>query len=277
VVATRICFLLERGDPPRRNLVIEETIALLEARGAAVQTRYLEETLLRVDTLRPDADLYALKSNTDLALSVATVLERLGARVINTALATTRTRNKVVAAATLFGASIPTPRSLAAARPAQLRADLSCGGALVLKPHRGHYGVGVSVAESPTGLPMDEKFCDPDVVFAQSYLGSARADLKVFGIGAEVWGVGKRFVAGQSFAAGGEAVPLPPEVEALARRTARAFGLELYGLDLAEGPDSTVWVLDVNAFPGYRGVPGAAERLAARLFAEARWDGSDKA
>jgi ribosomal protein S6--L-glutamate ligase len=264
-----ICFLLERGDPPRRNLVIEDTIALLEARGAVVQTLYPEEALLRVDALRPEADLYALKSNTDLALCLATVLERVSARVINTAAATTRAKNKVVAAATLFASGLPTPRSLAAARPGQLQAELARSGALVLKPHRGHYGIGVTVAEGPASLPAAEAFCDPDLVFAQTYLRGACTDLKVFGVGAEVWGVRKRFVAGQSFAAAGEAVTLAPAVEALARQTARAFGLELYGLDVAEGPDGAAWVVDVNAFPGYRGVPDAARRLADLLLAEA--------
>jgi len=97
-------------------------------------------------------------------------------------------------------------------------------------------------------------------VFAQKYLGRGRQDLKVFAIGEGLFGVRKAFSA-HSFLQAGEPAPLSPEVRDIARRCGRAFGLELYGLDLVED-DSGVYVVDVNYFPGYRGVPHAARRLA---------------
>jgi glutathione synthase/RimK-type ligase-like ATP-grasp enzyme len=62
---------------------------------------------------------------------------------------------------------------------------------------------------------------------------------------------------------------LSTEVERLARRCGEAFGLRLYGLDLAED-DSGLYVVDVNYFPGYRGVPDAAARLARYIVSLAR-------
>jgi ribosomal protein S6--L-glutamate ligase len=262
----KLCFLLERGSPPRRNPVFAEVFGRLAARGVDVATVYPEETLLRLDTLAVAADLYLLKSDTELALSLATAWEGLGARVLNRSHASALVRNKVLVAATLRQAGIPTPRSLAAAHPAQLAPELASG-PLILKPHRGYHGAGIAVARAPADLPVTDAY--PGLVFAQRYLTHARVDLKVFGIGDDVFGVRKAFAA-DSFLQAGESVPLSPEVDALARRCGRAFGLELYGLDLAEDDDEGPWVVDVNYFPGYRGVPDAACRLADYVMSAAR-------
>ena len=71
----------------------------------------------------------------------------------------------------------------------------------------------------------------------------------------------RKAFAGDSFLRAGEPTALTPEIEDIARRCGRAFGLELYGLDVAEDPELGPRVIDVNYFPGYRGVPRAAERM----------------
>jgi ribosomal protein S6--L-glutamate ligase len=146
---------------------------------------------------------------------------------------------------------------LAVAQSAQLAAHLS--GPLILKPHRGYHGAGVAVVDGVEDLPGPEAY--PEVVFAQDYLSRARLDLKVFAIGDEVFGVRKAF-AGDSFLRAGEPTPLTPEIEDIARRCGQVFGLELYGLDVAEDPERGPQIIDVNYFPGYRGVPGAARKIA---------------
>jgi ribosomal protein S6--L-glutamate ligase len=55
---------------------------------------------------------------------------------------------------------------------------------------------------------------------------------------------------------------LTSELGDLGRAVGRAFSLHLYGIDVimsADGPS----IIDVNAFPGFRGVEGAPELLAA--------------
>jgi glutathione synthase/RimK-type ligase-like ATP-grasp enzyme len=64
-----------------------------------------------------------------------------------------------------------------------------------------------------------------------------------------------------SFAVPGRPVPVEPEVRDAAVRTGAALGLGLYGLDVIESPDGPV-VVDVNYFPGYKGVPDAAAMIA---------------
>jgi ribosomal protein S6--L-glutamate ligase len=261
----KVCFLLERGSPPRCNPILAEVFALLERCGIAVTARYPEEELLRLDTLAVEADLYLLKSDTELALSLATALEGRGARVLNSCSASARAKDKVLAALTLLRAGIPTPRSLVAAHVDQLAAAVAHG-PLMLKPHRGYHGSGVRVADTPATLPPADAY--PDLVFAQDYLAGARTDLKVFVIGKEVFGVRKAFGPG-SFLQAGEPVLLAAEVERLAQRCGEAFGLSLYGLDISED-DTGPYVVDVNYFPGYRGVPDAADRLARYIVSVTR-------
>lgn len=260
----RIDFLLERGSPPRSNPIIAQTMEILRAAGATVALTYAEEQLHRLDRLAVTADLYLLKSDTELAFSLATALESLGGRVINPTGACLLSKDKVLAAATLARAGIPAPRSLTAAVPVQLEEELSRQ-PLILKPPRGYHGVGITVVEDASDLPASAFY--PDMVFAQEYLRDARKDLKIFGIGSKIFGVRKPF-SRNSYREAGSPCPLPPDVERMARRCARAFRLELFGLDLAEcGED--VYVLDVNYFPGYRGVPDAARLLADYILSRA--------
>src|SRR5919197_421401 len=118
----------------------------------------------------------------------------------------------------------------------------------------------------PAGLPAADEH--PEFAFAQDYLHSARTDLKVFGIGDEVFGVRKTFGA-DSFLHTGEPAAPSPEVESIVRRVAGAFGLELFGVDVAED-ERGAYVFDVNSFPGFRGVPDAPGRLAAYIERRAR-------
>src|ERR671933_1754872 len=130
----KVCFLLERGSPPRLNPILAEVFTLLERWAIAVTARYPEEELLRLDTLAVEADLYLLKSDSELALSLATALEGLGARVLNGCSASARAKDKVLAALTLLRAGIPAPRSLGAAHDAQWAPELATG-PFLMKPH----------------------------------------------------------------------------------------------------------------------------------------------
>jgi len=252
----KICFLMERGDPPRLNSIFAEVFERLERHGVEPLVRFPENEIIRLDRLTVEADLYCLKSDTELALSLSTALERMGARIINSLAATLLAKDKVSAAWVLARAAIPTPRSIVARRPSDLKAELNAG-PLILKAHRGYHGAGINVVNHPADLPDDSEY--PEYVFAQNYLAGARNDLKIYGIGADVFGVRKQF-SSNSFLSSGESVWLSEEVIDISRRCGAAFGLDLYGLDLAEDDHGT-YVVDVNYFPGYRGVRNAAELL----------------
>jgi ribosomal protein S6--L-glutamate ligase len=51
-----------------------------------------------------------------------------------------------------------------------------------------------------------------------------------------------------------------PELVRLVRRCGEVFGLDLYGVDLVKTPKGYS-VIEVNCFPGYKGVPQGGERI----------------
>jgi len=261
----KICFILERGVPPRQNPVIMEAIAQLEHGGAKVSMMYPEEELFRLDNMSIEADFYLLKSDTELSLSIATVLAALGAKVVNRVAACLTAKDKTLAAATLFHAGIPTPSSYVAYHPQQFDKQINHS-PLIFKPNRGYHGAGIKIVGDPTNIPDCQDF--PDMVFVQDYLADARKDLKIFAIADKIFGVRKTFST-NSFLHTGEPVSLTPEMEETARRCGQAFGLDLYGLDIAETPEAD-YVVDVNYFPGYRGVPDAATHLVNYIIGAAR-------
>jgi ribosomal protein S6--L-glutamate ligase len=55
---------------------------------------------------------------------------------------------------------------------------------------------------------------------------------------------------------------LPSEWAQLTREVGRVFDLRLYGVDLLVTERGPI-IVDVNAFPGFRGVPGASSALVA--------------
>ncbi len=59
----------------------------------------------------------------------------------------------------------------------------------------------------------------------------------------------------------GEPFDVTDEMRDLALRCGRAFGVGLYGVDLITS-GGEAYVVDINTFPGFKGVPNAAGLLA---------------
>ncbi len=53
---------------------------------------------------------------------------------------------------------------------------------------------------------------------------------------------------------------LPPDWAHITREIGRVFNLRLYGVDLLMTEKGPI-IVDVNSFPGFRGVPGADSAL----------------
>src|SRR3989449_10140344 len=63
----------------------------------------------------------------------------------------------------------------------------------------------------------------------------------------------------------GEPFTITPELHNISLRCGRAFGIDLYGLDIIEN-NGKPYVVDVSSFPGFKGVPDAALRLADYIY-----------
>jgi ribosomal protein S6--L-glutamate ligase len=253
----RLYFLLVRRVPPVPSPVLVEAFDLLRERGFDVDGGIAEELVGRADTVRAEHDLYVLKSHTELSLSLAGALHARGARFLNPYPSCAATQNKIVAVRRLRAAGVPVPRTWITGDLALLR-PIVRETPLVVKPYLGHRGVGVHVVRSAAEL---SRIPTPEGAFvAQEHVEGDGEDVKLYVVGEEVACVRKPFSA-ESFTVPGRPAPVSAELEEIALRTGRALGLGLYGLDVIEGPDGAV-VVDVNYFPGYKGVRGAAASIA---------------
>lgn len=254
----RIMYLLTRRVPDAPSPVLQEVNARLSRRGHVVDGWIPEDRLDRADTFMPAADLYVLKSHTELAFSLAGVLHAQGVRLLNPYLGCLVAQDKITASQRMRSAGVPTAATWVTGDLTQA-AGLLDDGPLVVKPHRGHRGTGVHIIRRPEELSALPSPRTPVVV--QRYVPGPGEDLKVYVAGEHVFAVRKRFDA-DSFTRPGRSVPVSRAVRAAAEGVRAAFGLDLFGIDIVESPDGPV-VVDVNYFPGYKGVPDAAPKIAA--------------
>lgn len=257
----RLHFLLVRRVPPVPSPVLVEVFELLHGRGFSVEGEIAEEVLDRADTLRPEHDLYVLKSHTELSLSVAGALHARGAHVLNPYPSCATTQNKIIATRRLKAAGVPVPRTWVTGELERLR-PVAVRTPLIVKPYLGHRGVGIHVIRKPADLDRIAQGESPAVV-VQEYVEGDGEDVKLYVVGDEVFGVRKPF-SPESFTVPGRPCEVTSELREIAHRAGWALGLGLYGLDIVEGPKGPV-VVDVNYFPGYKGVPGAAASIASYI------------
>ena len=254
----RLLFILEgqRGSEVP-GPVMSKVFELLERRGLEIESLKAEEVIMQTDLVKPTHDLYLLKSDTELSLSIAGILHSQGAQILNPYQSCITVRDKIVASRLLSAAGIPTPNSWITGN-LNLLSSLVKKRPLIIKPYRGFHGTGVHIVFTPKDL---EKVIQQEAtVFVQDYVESNSEDLKVYVIGEEVFATRKPF-SSDSFTKAGQLSPVSKEVRDIALRCGKVFGLGLYGLDIIESSCGPV-VVDVNYFPGYKGIPTAASLLA---------------
>jgi ribosomal protein S6--L-glutamate ligase len=146
---------------------------------------------------------------------------------------------------------------------------------LVLKPVYGDNCRGLRIVRS--SVEMSRTNWPETLAIAQHFHPTEGYDLKLYGIGKEVWAVRKPSCLATALSdptlpqgqAPPHPVPLTQALETLALRCADLFGLELFGVDCIETPEG-VYVIEVNDFPNYSGIPGVDEKLADYVLGRAR-------
>lgn len=272
----RIAFFLGSAsldDPaPVISGVTAEIIARLCSRGATVDLLVTENHAWDVADLRPRHDLYVLKMKSPLTLSLAAVLAEHGAVLINTARSCALARDKIAATAVLAGSGVPVPPSWATGRVAAL-APLLTKGPLWIKPPRGSQGRDVRRIADAAGLdteaPLTDPYGFPLPLFVQAEAPSDGRDIKAYVVGDRLWAITRPWPARTPEEKAGTPFILPPALKRAALTCGRALGLELYGVDFLMDGDRFS-VVDVNAFPGYKGIADAPHYLADYLYERAR-------
>ena len=253
---TRLYFMLAFRNSAAPNPVVAEVLTILKRKGFRIEIGFAESLLLQPGSLSAKADLYILKSHTDLWLSLAGVLHFQGARLLNPYLACMATQNKIMTASRLRLAGVPIPRSWVTG-DLKLLLALAAERQLILKPYDGRRGNGVRIVNEPRELASVRPPQRP--VLVQEFVAGGD-ELKVYVVRDEVFAM-RRPPSRNACPYPRVACPVSPRLRWIALRCGQVSGLSLYGLDVVEGPEGPV-VVDLNYFPSYRGVPGAATLIA---------------
>jgi ribosomal protein S6--L-glutamate ligase len=259
----RIGMLMLRHPQTRISPIMPEVVQHLENWGCDVDIIYPEENATSLSTVRVEHDFYVLKSGTELALSLAGCLHAMGARILNPYPIAATMRDKIASTRILQAAGVPVPETYVTSNPRRL-ASLLDSGPLVLKPYRGSQGRGIHVIWDVEEL--DDVSNDEGPVFAQRYHKPEGEDHKIYFIGGQMFGVKRMFPAKTYEEKIGTPFSITPELRDIALRCSQAFGVELFGFDVIMS-GGLPYVVDIQSFPGFKGVPDAALRLADYIYA----------
>jgi len=197
-------------------------------------------------------------------LGILHALTHLGVPVWNSAKAIERCVDKSTTTFFLANAGIPTPQTFAVEGPHNAKAIVErevSDGPLVLKPLFGSQGRGIRLIRSIEDLP------DPDDVDNVYYLqrlvvrnGPPYRDYRIFVSNGEILGMMGRCADGwiTNIARGAKAEsvtgPLRQKLEELALAATSAIGTDFAGIDIVQGCEGNLLVLEVNSMPAWTGL-----------------------
>jgi ribosomal protein S6--L-glutamate ligase len=258
---------------PQVSATTQQIVQHLRDQGADVELIVPEARAWDLARTKPAHDLYVLKSKTRVTLRVAGALAANGARCINSDESSRLAKDKVLHTALLAKAGVPLPRSWVVASRAgleELLARKECK-AFLAKPPNGSMAKGIcrllgvddlAGAEARAAIAAVE---EQRPLLVMEEVPSDGLDLKIYVVGDWVTAIRRPFPARTPEEKRGEPAEVPAPVSEAALACGRALGLELYGVDvLTHG--GCFWVVDVNAFPSYKGIEDAPRRVAEYLL-----------
>ena len=263
-----ICMIIDNPETahhPVIGIMLQKLSAIHNVRVLDVRQLTGAEALAQEER-HPQADLYLLKSHAVQALEVAHVLEQRGASVVNSWAATLACQDRELQGRRMKAAGLPWPDSYYYDTLGQLLEQADTLAALpfplIVKSRYSSRGDLVAKVDSAEQLRAYAPQWSQEPVALQKFMPGDGWDIKLWVIGQQVFAARRRTpLAG----AGKENYPFAPDAipEAwvrIARAIGRAFNLHLYGVDLLISDDGPI-VVDVNSFPGFRGVAGADDAL----------------
>jgi glutathione synthase/RimK-type ligase-like ATP-grasp enzyme len=264
----QICLIMdnpETTDHPviavvLQKLSVNHSVRMLDVRGLT-STEALEE-----EQRHPLADLYLLKSHAQQALDIAHTLEQRGALVINSWASSLACQDRVPLAQKMDEGHLPWPHTDYFPSLAQLleQHDLltTLPFPLMVKSRYSHRGDLVAKVDNAKQLTSYAPQWSQEPVVLQKFMAGDDWDIKLWVIDQQVFAARRRSpLAG----AGKKDYPfpadtIPDEWVQIVREIGRVFNLHLYGVDLLISNQGPV-IIDVNSFPGFRGVSGADDAL----------------
>ena len=188
------------------------------------------------------------------------ILARLAIRgsvVLNNPKSLESAIDKYVTTTRLIDAGVPVPPSAIVQSSADLeQCTVQFGDDVVLKPIFGSNGQGLFRLECDN-KPLPPFFSETGVAVAQQYIANDGWDARILVVGTEAFAMRRIAADGEwrtNIARGGKAELFTPPSEwiQLAHAATQAVGAHIAGVDILPGRDGSIWVLEVNAVPGWR-------------------------
>ena len=174
--------------------------------------------------------------------------------------------DKYLALAELQAAGLPVPETRVSQTWEQALEDFQqLGGDVVVKPLFGGEGRGITrVHDEAVAWRMFRAFSQLGmVIYQQRFVPHPGYDLRVLVVGSRLFGIRRRNPLDwrTNVSRGAQAEPLEVDetLQQLSRRAALAVGAPLVGVDILPGLDGQLYVLEVNAVPGWRALSRALQ------------------
>ncbi len=245
------------------NSVTSEMMEKLTGKGVKVRLICPEKQVTDLTKICVEDDLYIIKSVGHLGLGLAGALYAAGARMLNPYPAVALIKHKVVITQILHSAGVPVPATHTATDPAAFLPLLERN-TLIAKPFDGNRGQGIEIIQTPDELMnvqfgeflMVQKYCQPDE--PDRFIKAYYLDGQIFFI-KRWWSNSKRY--GKE----GELIEASAGLTEIVTKCAEILDLKLFGLDIVISQERP-YVVDVQEFGSFVGVPQASTRLAEFIF-----------
>jgi ribosomal protein S6--L-glutamate ligase len=134
---------------------------------------------------------------------------------------------------------------------------------LIIKSHYSHRGDLVGKVDSIEALQALAPQWSQEPIVLQDFAAGDGWDIKLWVIDEEIFAARRRTPLDPHASKEDRVInELPTEWVQIVQAIGKAFDLRLYGIDLLMTTQGPI-IIDVNSFPGFRGVPGADDALVA--------------
>ncbi|MHA2002868.1 MAG: ATP-grasp domain-containing protein [Candidatus Thorarchaeota archaeon] len=197
-------------------------------------------------------------------VGLLSALAELGVTIVNTVSSILLMRNKAESMRKLVSARLPVPRTLITESMDDAASFVKDNFPCVLKPITGFGGLGVQLIESEFDLEniydylkFHSQMFGKGAFILQEYIRGPGFDIRAFVLDGEVVATMQRVSDGglvTNIRSGGTPRLNDIDVTDLALRAAEAVKGRLVGVDIIPDRGGNMWVLEVNATPGWTGL-----------------------
>ncbi|MHA1960223.1 MAG: ATP-grasp domain-containing protein [Candidatus Thorarchaeota archaeon] len=211
-------------------------------------------------------------------VGLLSALTEMGVDVVNSVSSILVMRNKAETMRKMIGASLPVPETLITESIEEAARFVRSHWPCVLKPITGFGGLGVQLISSEFDLEniydylkFHSQMFGKGAFLLQEFIVGPGFDIRALVVDGKVLASMQRVATKgivTNIHAGGKPRPNKIEVDSLAIRAAQSVKGRIVGVDMIPDEDGELWLLEVNATPGWSGLQQVTEFDISKRIAE---------